>query len=95
MNEYSFRWSDGKTELLIRKNGRLNQEKTVFSVESYHVFYTQIETQDMVNSKEKQLEETETAPGIKDPYFSSEKTGQRSRAPYHQNVMALVHCRFA
>lgn len=69
MNTYSFKWSDGTTELVIRKNGRLNKEKTIFSVENYHVFYTHIATRNMVTLKEKQLEETDTAPGIQKPLF--------------------------
>ena|GEM_PF-5338697 len=69
MNEYSFSWSDGVTELVIRKNGKLNKEKTIFSVESYHVFYTHVPTRNAVNAKKKQLDETETAPGIKKPSF--------------------------
>ena len=69
MEGYSLKWSDGTTELLIRKNGSLNKEKTIFSVKSYHVFYTHIPTRNIIMLKEKRLEETETAPGIQKPVF--------------------------
>ena len=67
--DYNFKWSDGTTELVIRKSGKLNKEKTIFSVENYHVFYTHVPTRNKVSKKEQYLRETETAQGTTKPSF--------------------------
>jgi len=68
-NDYIFQWSDGITELIIRKNGQLNKEKMVFSVKDYHVFYTHIPTRDDIQLKLKRFDTAEAAPGIEKPSF--------------------------
>ena len=65
-NSLSYKWSDGVIELTVRKNGKLNDSKTIFTTRDYHIFYKHIATSKYISEQKEMLEESDSG-GVSKP----------------------------
>lgn len=66
-NSLSYKWFDGIIELTIRKNGRLNESKTIFTTADYHIFYEHIPTKKYITESKKIMEEESRSGNVRKP----------------------------